>query len=130
MKKLILCFLLASSFSYASECPKLQGEYHCVLSQNRYSVLKVTQEVVSPTESTESVAYSFHYLALPWGADIVIADLDGEIDQLGWINSCFKNKIRSIAVNGSLMSELYLDEQGALVRTLNGKVEQICPAKN
>lgn len=121
---------MLSSLSFASQCPKLEGEYHCVLSQNRYSVLKVTQETLSQSESTESVTYSFHYLALPWGADIVHADLDGEMDQLGWINKCYQNKLRSVAVNGSMLSELYLDQEGALVRTLNGKVEHICPAKN
>jgi hypothetical protein len=115
MKNLLFATLLASSSTFAGKCPVLKGEYHCMFSDNTYSLLKIEQKNLSQA-LTE---YSFDFNA----------SNTGEPDDMGWITRCADNRLRSIPQDGSMMSEIYLDQDKALTRTTNGIIVQSCPKK-
>ena len=130
MKKLFLAFIFAYSSAFAGQCPELSGQYHCVLSGGQYSLLSVTQELLSGPEEEELVAYSFDYQAIPGGADVIKAGLTPQADGWGWLTKCSQNRLRSVSVDGGMLAEIYLDQERAITNTLNGKGTQRCPRKN
>lgn len=127
MKTLLTLTLLSISSAYANECPNIQGTYHCVFEDGSYSKLKVTQEQTSETITT----YGFEYVALNLGADYVPASIYGETDDMGWITKCKNGRLMSIpGYGGNMLSEIYLDREGAFTRASNGTVAQRCPKGN
>lgn len=126
MKKLISLFILFSSLTYAAnECPKLEGSYHCMFSNNEYSLLKIQQTQISE----DLINYSFDYTAIPGAPDNIPASSQGEPDDMGWITRCVNNRLRSIPQDAGMMQEIFLDKEQAFVRVLNGVTIQRCPKK-
>lgn len=126
MKKLISLFVLFSTLSFAgTECPQLAGSYHCMISRDQYSLLKIEQ-----TQITEDlVHYRFDYTAIPGDPEVIAASSQGEPGEMGWTTRCADNRLRSLLYDATMMQEMYLDKDQALVRVLNGVVKQRCPKK-
>jgi hypothetical protein len=130
MKILISVLLfMTTSLSFAGQCPELAGSYHCMFSNDQYSLLKIEQKNLSEPETQELVEYSFDLVAIPGDPDVITASNSGEPDNMGWITKCSRNRLVSIPHDGSMISEIYLDAEKAFVRTLNGPVQQRCPRK-
>jgi hypothetical protein len=128
MNKLFILLSLAPLTVLATVCPDLSGTYHCTFSNQRYSPLKIEQKVNSESD-TEMVTYSFTYTAFSSYPEIFQAGPQGEADGSGWINKCYRNTLRSLYYDGSMMGEIFLDQNNAFVRRLNGRVVQQCPRK-
>jgi hypothetical protein len=129
MKKYISLLLFITSTSFAGICPDLSGAYHCMTSSNEYYQMQIDQKLISETNQSEMMAYSFEFSTFPGDPDIIHASAKGEMDSMGWLNKCARNKLISMPLDGSMLGELYLDEEKALVRTLNGNMAQRCPRK-
>ena len=125
MKKFILMSLFISMPILANECPDLSGTYHCVFKDGTYSKLVVENTVLS--SEPELVEYSVNYLAIPGDPEITRANPEGIPDGWGWITRCVNKKLRSITVDGSQMSEIYLDKEQAFTLTVNDKINTHCP---
>jgi hypothetical protein len=123
--KIFALALFITTSAYAGKCPVLKGEYHCMFSDNTYSLLKIQQKKVSET-LTE---YSFDYLAYAGAPDVFNASETGEPDDMGWITRCAGDRLKTLGNYGSMLSEIYLDKQKALTRTQNGVIVQSCPKK-
>lgn len=119
----------ATTLSFAGQCPELAGSYHCMFSNNVYSLLKIEQKNLSEPGTQELVEYRFDLVAIPGDPDVFNASSTGEPDDMGWITKCSRNRLLSIPHDGSMMSEIYLDAEKAFVRTLNGSIQQHCPRK-
>jgi hypothetical protein len=126
MKKIVVLISLLSWQVFAADCPDLRGQYHCVFSHDRYSLLTITQYDLS-NGITE---YSFTHSMFPNDPDLVTASVRGEYDSFGWINQCEGRSLRSISVDGSMTSEIYLDQSRSMVRLNNGRPFLKCPRKN
>ncbi len=129
MKTLIIILLLSSFSTFAGQCPNLKAAYHCVLSNGQYSLLTIDQKTLSGPQEEELVEYSFDYSAIPGGADVIKAGVTPQADDFGWLTKCQNDRLRSIPVDGSMLSEIYLDKDLAIVRTLNGSLAMSCPRK-
>jgi hypothetical protein len=125
----IFVLLFLSQNSFAVQCPELTGEYHCVLSNQEYSLLKIDQKLLSEPNADELVEYSFDYISIPGDPDKFYASVKGEYTGDGWITYCLNNRLHSVYFNGSMVSEIYLDEEKALTRTLNYVKMSSCPKK-
>jgi hypothetical protein len=129
MKTLIIALFVSSFSSFAGQCPELKGSYHCVLSNGDYSLLKVEQQTLSAESEEELVSYSFDYTSIPGGADVIKAGITPQSDGFGWMTKCRQNRLISIPLDGSMMAEIYLDGEKAIINTLNGRQTQRCPRK-
>ena len=129
MKFLTIIIIFVSTTLYAAECPVLTGQYHCTLSDGTYSLLIISQQTLSSPSESELEQYSFDYTAIPGDADVIEADTTGIPDSFGYTNRCTENRLLSIATDGSSLSELYLDNDGALVNTFNGSIISKCPRR-
>ena len=109
----------------ANSCPQLAGRYFCVFdSYPGYSPLVVTQE--SRTDSRgEVTAYSVTYTAISSDPDVIEANATGLQDDFGWVTRCAGNRLLSVTLDGSMMSETLLVD-GAWVQRVNGKTTQSC----
>jgi hypothetical protein len=129
MKTILIILFFTISHSFAGQCPELAGSYHCVISQDQYSLLVITQRILSQPAEAELVSYTFDYKAIPGGEDTILAGSSPQSDNMGWFSKCTQNRLQSISYDGSMMSELYLNGDQALIRSLNGRVVQQCPHK-
>lgn len=120
----LLCF---THLTLANSCPDLSGSYHCLFSAESYSLLVIEQKSLSDSE--ELIEYSFNLTAIPGDPDLIQVNTTGIQDQSGWINKCSNGKILSLFQDGSSLSEVYLDQERAFLRRMNGSIVQKCPRK-
>lgn len=125
-----LIFALLSTATFAGECPKLKGEYHCMISASEYSLLVIDQKEIFRPGQTEYVEYSFDYRAIPGAPDVVGFSVSGEPDDMGYTNRCKDQRLLSGSQWGDFYQEMYLDREGALIRQLNGRIVMSCPHKD
>lgn len=109
----------------AAICPQLSGLYSCPYNGS-YTDLKISQTLV--TKSPVRVEYSFDYTRIPGDPDVFTASatVTGDRDPFGWSNRCERGRVVSISEDGSMKSELFVDKDKNLVRTLNDQTAQIC----
>lgn len=129
MKKIFLIGLLVTSTSYSNVCPRMEGQFHCMLSNGEYSLLTITQKTLSGPTEKELEQYTFAYSAIPGGDDSFNASVAGELDDLGWTTRCVNNRLRTMPSDARMISELYIDAGGAYIYAENGHVINKCPRK-
>lgn len=123
--RFFIILIIILNTSYALGCPRLAGEYHCMISPTQYSLLKISQQPFS----VEVEQYSFDYTAIPGEPDVITASSTGEPDSWGYINRCTSKRLLSMASDGSSMAELYLNSEGNYVYALNGSIVYTCPPR-
>lgn len=123
MKKLALLALLSTQ-AFGNVCPDLRGEYHCLVKPTLYSRLRIVQ---MPT-SNQVMTYIFDYLSVPGEPERIPASAFGEQGEFGWYTKCKNNRLMSIPGGyENMLSEIFLDNKGDLIRMLNGRVVAKCP---
>ncbi|MBC7692384.1 MAG: hypothetical protein H7222_11530 [Methylotenera sp.] len=116
-----LALVTLGSFSALAECPKLEGEYGCMISADRVDTLRVKR-----SENAGVTFYSLSY-ADGSGADSFKASAAGVRDDFGWMNSCTPDhRLVSVLRDGSATAAIYLNTKRAWVREYNGAVVQTC----
>lgn len=129
MKYLALFSLIFSSAAFAGQCPNLEGKYHCLFSDNTYSLLVIENKLVSQPNEEEMMEYSMDYTSVPGEPDVFRANLSGIPDGWGYYNRCANNRLRSAPSDFSSLVEFYLNAEKAFVYTVNGKITMVCPRK-
>jgi hypothetical protein len=126
MKKLFILIALISHTTFAGICPNLAGEFHCYLSDGRYSKLKIEQRLVSEPGSNEMVEYGFTYFTISPDPDFFNASERGELDSFGWLNRCAGKKLISTSQESNLIVELSINDQGGFTYAENSRPVFIC----
>lgn len=125
MKPIYLFLGMAFLIGNASAiCPPLEGHYGCVYANGQYEEL----EIAHLLQTDEIHEYRFQYSKTSDRFDRVLASEAGIRDDEGWVTRCSKEgRLRSVTLDGSRMSEMYLDPNDMLVRSDNDEIAMRCP---
>lgn len=127
MKKLLFVLaLLSHSLVQASSCPQLQGDYYCLVSPEKLTILTVKQW--SDSNNSEVMNYTFKYRFIDGEPEVMQASRAGISDSQGWTTYCRPNRLVSIMNNGSYRSDFFLDQKH-LLRIENGRTAMDCSLK-
>jgi hypothetical protein len=127
MKKIILALaLLTHSLAQANSCPDLKGDYYCLVSPEKLTILTVKQW--TEESNSEVMNYTFKYRFIDGEPEVVQASQAGISDSQGWTTYCRPNRLVSIMNNGSFRSDFYL-EKNHLLRIENGRTAMDCSLK-